>query len=178
MFTNVRLNNITLSFRSSSVLYSGFTVVILASVNITESISHLCVYLRKLQKQCHGVFFFFFIWNTLFHPGVCFFLLKGEEHVFDSISHLAQCWNPDCAGALSICLLLLFPWKVTCCACEWEHAVTVIMDLCSEANEEHDEERVFPISCQIRRVRSERQIHFLTARAPYVTLQTLGSSRL
>lgn len=51
MFTNVRLNNIALSFRSSSVLYSGFTVVILTSVNITESISHLCVYLRKLQKK-------------------------------------------------------------------------------------------------------------------------------
>lgn len=53
--------------------------------------------------------------------------------------------------ALSICLLLLFPQKVTICACEWEHAVVVIMDLCSEANEEHDEERAFPISCQIRK---------------------------
>lgn len=42
VFANITLN-IKLSFRRSSILYSESTVVILAPVNITKSLSLLCL---------------------------------------------------------------------------------------------------------------------------------------
>lgn len=43
--------------------------------------------------------------------------------------------------------------------------------LCSETNEEHDGERTFHISCQMRQESGLREIHFLPAHVPNVSPQ-------
>jgi len=156
------------------VLYSGFTVVILAPVNIiTKSVSLLCVYLRKLQKSTPG----HCIWNAVFHPGVSWFSSQGKR------AHVSLHWNTNhvavkgfrgfgyllvafiSSESYSLCL-----WVRTCCRRYYGSVLRGKWRAWWRESISHF------LPSKIR-VRSQRQIHFLTARVPNVSLQTLGSSR-
>lgn len=176
VFANITLN-ISLSFRRSSVLYSEFAVVVLAPVNITKSLGFLCVYLRKLQKNTPR----HCIWKTLFHPGVSCFPSQRKR------AYVSLCWSSSSMLESLLCSAEGFPWLCVSACCFYflwklqfvpvsENTLSWLLLICAQKQMKSMMKREHFLPNK-KRVRSEKQIYFLTAFVANVSLQTLGTSR-
>lgn len=121
------------------------------------------------------------IWNNVFHPGISCFSSQRKRVC------VSLCWSSSSMLASSLCCAERFPWLCLSACCFYflwklqfvlmsENMLSWLLWICAQKQMKSMMKREHFLPNK-KRVRSEKQIYFLTAYVPNVSLQTLGSSR-
>lgn len=119
--------------------------------------------------------------STLFHPGVSCFSSPRKG------AWLSLSWSSNSMLESSLCCAEIFPWLCLPACCFYflqklqfvlvsENTLSWLLWICAHKQMKSMMKREHFLPNK-KRVRSEKQIHFMTAHVPNVSLQTLGSSK-